>query len=136
MILKEFGKAKNFANYTSEGVKPIDETEFILYNNFDGFYQNHHIGRIIYIFKTEKPYFLISEQKFFFEQIRSIDYRVDGDKREFIFTTNIVNHYYYNTFWISELDMIEFALGYPDDDENDLIKVIFNRINSFLLNKI
>ena len=136
MILKEFGKAKSFANYTAGEITQIDSPQLVLPINYDGFYQYHEIGTVIFAFKIENPYFLIEERKFIFSEIQSVNYNIDGCKREFVIHTNNENHFYYETFWINEVNMIEFALGYPDDDENDLIKVVFNRINSFLLEKL
>jgi len=133
MILKEFGKAKNFANYTSRGITQIDSSELVLPINYDGFYQHHEIGTVVFIFKVENPYFIIEERKFFFTEIQSVNYTIDGCKREFVIHTNSENRFCYSTFWIDEVSMIEFALGYPDDDENDLLKIIFNRMSSFLL---
>jgi hypothetical protein len=135
MILKEFGKAKSFANYTADQIMQIDSCELVLPINYDGFYQHHELGTVIFISKIENPYFLIEESKFFFSEIQSVDYDIDGCKREFVIHTNSENHFCYETFWLDEVKMIEFAFGYPDDDENDLIKVIFNRANSFLLKR-
>jgi hypothetical protein len=131
MILKDFDDVNRFAYYYKNNFKIIDSST-IKKEDALGFFQYHELGVVILVLKDNIPYFIIDKLKFRFNQVKEIDYFVDGENREFIVNAGETLRFNYKAFWFNEVSMIEFALGYPEDDISDLIKLIVNKVKLYM----
>ena len=126
MILKDYNIFDSFKRYKN-GILVKEERHDLADFKYQGYFQNHKLGTIILVTEIERPFFVIDDLVVHFNELREIKYEAVGENRYFSFKRKSCltsRKFIYKTFWIDEVAMLEFALGYPDDILEDIVKKI------------
>lgn len=126
MILKDYNIFNSFKLYEN-GQLGKEEKHDLEGFKYQGYYQNHELGSVILVTEVKQPFFVINDLVIYFNELREIKYKAVGENRFFSFKIKgcfTSTKFTYQTFWIDEISMLEFALGYPDDILEDLVKKI------------
>lgn len=126
MVFRDYNYRNNFVRLEGDLI-----VELMDYNGpFQGYFQHHAVGMVL--FGIPPVSFLkIGDQKIDVSLIKEVRYKANGNIREvdiIDFPGKPLMKFTYKEFWITEVDMIEFALGMPDDIERDLLKFISENI--------
>lgn len=132
--------AKNFIRYSEHAKVESNGTLCYLQNyegNFEGYYQEHEIGLVV-CDKQVSDYLEINGKRYDVNEIKRINYNDNGGSRlvQLISVSGkVIEIFNYEVFWVDDLDMLEFALELPQDEEKDLLKYITNKLNNIAQSK-